>query len=133
MTDFSTARAAYAQQGMMSSSPSGLLVLLYDRLLRDLHTAEASLMRDDQLAAIAELFHAQSIVLELAGSLRPELWEGGERMLALYGYLSRMIAHATTDKDPESTREAIRVAEPLADAWREAALLAGAAEVRGVA
>ncbi len=121
MTDFASARNAYAAQGMTTASPARLLVMLYDRLLLDLRRADAAQSREDGNEALAQLFHAQTIVLELSSTLRPELWSGAEGLLSLYGYVSRMIARATTGQDPAATAQAIAVVEPLLETWREAA------------
>lgn len=134
MTDFSVARNAYAGQGMSTASPARLLVMLYDRLLLDLRRADAAQTEENWNEALAQLFHAQTIVLELSSSLRPELWSAGEGLLTLYGYVSRLIARATTGHDLEATRRAIDVVEPLLESWREAAnQLATGEGIAGVA
>jgi flagellar protein FliS len=107
--------------------------MLYDRLLLDLRRADAAQGREDWTEALAQLFHAQSIVLELSSSLRPELWSGGDGLLSLYGYVSRLIARATTGHDPRATAQAIEVVEPLLETWREAATLAAGEGMTGVA
>jgi len=121
MTDFAAARTAYATQGMTTASPARLLVMLYDRLLLDLRRADAAQAEQNWDEALPQLFHAQTIVLELSSTLRPELWSAGESLLQLYGYVSRMIARATTGHDRAATAAAIAVVEPLLATWREAA------------
>jgi flagellar secretion chaperone FliS len=134
VTDFSAARNAYAGQGMSTASPARLLVMLYDRLLLDLRRADAAQTEENWNEALAQLFHAQTIVLELSSSLRPELWSAGEGLLTIYGYVSRLIARATTGHDREATRKAIDVVEPLLESWREAAnMLATGEGIAGVA
>jgi flagellar secretion chaperone FliS len=134
MTDFSSARSAYAGQGMSTASPARLLVMLYDRLLLDLRRADAAQTEENWNEALAQLFHAQTIVLELSSSLRPELWSAGEGLLSIYGYVSRLIARATTGHDREATRKAIEVVEPLLESWREAATMLATGEgIAGVA
>jgi flagellar secretion chaperone FliS len=134
VTDFAAARTAYAGQGMSTASPSRILVMLYDRLLLDLRRADAAQEREEWSEALAQLFHAQSIVLELSSSLRPELWSGGDGLLSIYGYVSRLIARATTGHDAAATRRAIEVVEPLLESWREAATdLASGEGMSGVA
>jgi flagellar secretion chaperone FliS len=134
MTDFNSARNAYAGQGMTTASPARLLVMLYDRLLLDLRRADAAQTEENWNEALAQLFHAQTIVLELSSSLRPELWSAGEGLLSIYGYVSRLIARATTGHDREATRKAIEVVEPLLESWREAATMLATGEgIAGVA
>jgi flagellar secretion chaperone FliS len=133
VTDFAAARSAYASQGAATASPARLLVMLYDRLLLDLHRAQAAQDREDGTEALVQLFHAQTIVLELSSSLRPELWSGSEGLLQLYGYVSRMIARATTGQDPDATGRAIEVVAPLLATWREAADAVAGEGIAGVA
>jgi flagellar protein FliS len=121
VTDFAAARNAYATQGMTTASPARLLVMLYDRLLLDLRRADSAQSQENWDEALTQLFHAQTIVLELSSTLRPELWSAGEGLLQLYGYVSRMIARATTGHDATATAQAIAVVEPLLATWREAA------------
>jgi flagellar protein FliS len=118
---FSGARAAYASEGMSSASPARLLVMLYDRMLLDLNRAQAAQQQHDWATALSELFHAQSIVLELSSALRTDLWDGAEGLLSVYGYVSRLIARASTEHDVRATQEAVLLLEPLAEAWRAAA------------
>jgi flagellar secretion chaperone FliS len=134
MTDFSAARSAYANQAVSTASPARLLVMLYDRLLLDLRRADAAQTEENWNEALAQLFHAQTIVLELSSSLRPELWSAGEGLLTIYGYVSRLIARATTGHDRDATRKAIETVEPLLESWREAAnMLATGEGIAGVA
>jgi flagellar secretion chaperone FliS len=133
MTDFAVARNAYATQGMTTASPARLLVMLYDRLLLDLRRADAAQSQANWDEALTQLFHAQTIVLELSSTLRPELWSAGEGLLQLYGYVSRMIARATTGQDPDATGRAIEVVAPLLATWREAADAVAGEGIAGVA
>jgi len=127
------ARSAYARDAVLSASPARLLVMLYDRLLLDLARAEAARAEGEGGRAVAELFHAQTIVLELSSSLETGRWSGAAGLLSLYGYLSRLIARATTEESAEPIRECARLVAPLAEAWREAASAgAGATRTGGI-
>jgi flagellar protein FliS len=66
--------------------------------------------------------HAQEIVTELVGSLRPEVWDGGQGLLAVYNYVLVAMAQANMRRDVVKTRECITLLEPLRLAWHEAAL-----------
>src|SRR4051794_4325686 len=111
--DLAAARALYNRDSVLSASPARILTMLYDRLLLDLQRAETAQRMNLHHAASPHLIHAQDIVAELMRSLRPELWEGGPGLLALYGYVTNALILANTRRDIERTRECIRLLEPL--------------------
>jgi flagellar protein FliS len=122
MNDFAAARALYNRDAVLSASPARLLTMLYDRLLLDLQRAETAQMQQAWEPAGQNLLHAQAIVAQLADSLKPELWEGGPGLLALYSFVTRSLIAANVDKDVEHTRGCIALLEPLRQAWHEAAV-----------
>jgi flagellar protein FliS len=132
--DLAAARALYNRDSVLSASPAKILTMLYDRLLLDLQRAETAQRMADWHAAAPHLLHAQDIVAELMSSLRPELWDGGAGLLALYGYVTEALIGANTRRDIGRTRECIRLLEPLREAWHQAAAeVAPVASRRGAA
>lgn len=117
-----TARNAYMGSMVQTASPARLLVMLYDRLVVDLQRATECQEQDRHIDASEHLMHAQEIVLELQGSLRVDLWDGGPRLSAIYGWLHKEMVRANVQRDPAATRSCLELVLPLADAWREAAL-----------
>ena len=114
-------RARYLGDRVATASPQQLLVMLYDRLALDLERGEQALTGKDREAAAGHLQHAQEIVLELRASLNVEVWEGGPRLAALYGWLVTELIQANLKGDLRRVRDCRKVVEPLRDAWREAA------------
>jgi flagellar protein FliS len=114
-------RARYLGDRVATASPQQLLVMLYDRLALDLERGEDALVRGDRDAAREQLQHAQEIVLELRASLNVEIWDGGPRLAALYGWLVTELIQANLKGDLRRVRDCRKVVEPLRDAWREAA------------
>lgn len=121
MTSAASARQQYARDAILSASPARLLTMLYDRLLLDLRRAEAAQESADWQAASHQLLHAQDIVLELSGSLRTELWDGADRLRAIYEYVRMALVNANIHRDIARTREAIVLLLPLQEAWHAAA------------
>jgi flagellar protein FliS len=121
-SNFAAARSLYNRDSVLSASPARLLVMLYDRLLLDLARAETAQLGEDWPVASAQLLHAQEIVAELVGSLRPEVWDGGPGLLAVYNYVLTGMVQANVQRDVVRTRECITLLEPLRTAWHEAAL-----------
>lgn len=114
-------RARYIGDSIATASPHQLLVMLYDRLALDLERAEAALGDGDREAARGPLMHAQEIIINLRGSLKVELWDGGPRLAALYAWLLTELIQANLKGDIRRVRDCRKVVEPLRDAWRQAA------------
>lgn len=121
MTAAAALRARYLGDSVTTASPQTLLVMLYDRLALDLERAETALQEGDRQAAGSQLQHAQDIVFELRASLQVDLWEGGPRLAALYGWLITELVQANVKGDLRRVGDCRRVVEPLRDAWRQAA------------
>ena len=117
-----TARARYAADTLATASPARLLVMLYDRLVRDLVTAEDAVRSGDLATASENLVHAQAIVLELRTSLDVTVWDGARGLAELYTFLHGELVTANVRKDAARTARCRELVEPLRDAWREAAL-----------
>lgn len=112
----------YLADSVATADPALLIVMLYDRLGLDLARAEAALQDGRDLeAAHTNLVHAQDVVLCLRASVRPELWDGSERLIAIYEWLSRMLVQANLEKDPSIVADCMSVVTPLQAAWRQAA------------
>jgi flagellar protein FliS len=120
--EYAAARNLYNRDSVLSASPARILTMLYDRLLLDLQRAETAQRQEDWSTATPCLLHAQEIVAELMSSLRPEIWDGGPALLALYAYVTQNLIAANVRRDIAKTRECIVLLEPLRTAWHEAAL-----------
>ncbi|MFL6062410.1 MAG: flagellar export chaperone FliS [Marmoricola sp.] len=116
------ARAAYLDASIATASPARLLVMLYDRLVLDVQRALEAQHRGDNEATHHQLVHAQEIVMELHGSLKPEAFKGGHDLAALYGFLHRQLVRANITKDAALTAHCLRIISDLAETWRQAAL-----------
>lgn len=117
-------RNRYLADSIMTASPAKLLVMLYDRLVLDLTQAEAALAAGDRGAASDRLTHAQDIVIELRTSLRVDEWDGAVGLAKLYGFLLGELIHANVHGDAAKVASCRALVEPLADAWRQAAMTA---------
>lgn len=113
--------AQYNRNAILSASPARLLTMLYDRLILDLKRAEAAQDENNWTVATEQLLHAQSIIDELDMSLNTNAWDGANDLQALYRYLSQALISANINRDVARTQEAIRLLEPIRQAWHEAA------------
>jgi flagellar protein FliS len=115
-------REAYLAASVTTASPGQLLVMLYERLVLDLQRATDALRSGEPSQAHAPLLHAQDIVLELASSLRVEVWDGAPGLAALYDFLYRELVRANMHKDLAAAEFCLESASALRDTWRQAAL-----------
>lgn len=111
----------YNNDAVLNATPVQLLTMLYDRLLLDLRRSEAAQLGADWPKASENLLHAQAIVTELSVTLKTDVWEGAEGLMALYTYISTTLINANVHREVEHTRECITLLEPLRAAWHEAA------------
>ena len=115
-------RSRYLGDSVATASPQRILVMLYDRLVLDLERAEMALDTGDRTEAAAQIQHAQDIVFELRESLRVDAWEGGPRLAALYTWMITELVQAGVKRDRNRVTACRQIAEPLRDAWRQAAV-----------
>lgn len=117
-------RRRFEQDAIATASPARLVTMLYDRLVRDLHMAEAALAESNVAEASAQLMHAQDIVTELRSSLDVTAWAGARDLSRIYGFLLTELISANVRKDVAKVVSCRGLVEPLRDAWHQAASLA---------
>ena len=111
----------YVGDSVATASPARLVTMLYDRLVRDLVTAEGAIVEHDLAAANEALIHAQKILWELAAGLDPARWSGGPALAALYQFMITELLAANVGKDRDRVAAVRGLVEPLRDAWHQAA------------
>lgn len=126
-----TARNRFVDDGVGSMPQGKLLVLLYDRLLRDLDEAVVAIDGHETAVAHDALTHAQDIVAELHSALDVDRWDGAPAMVDLYTFLAELLARANIAKSTTLVLEARSVVAPLRDTWSEA--YAAASETQALA
>jgi len=114
------ARQRYQADGATISSPARLVVMLYERLVRDLNDAERAIATGDRTASHAALLHAQEIVDALDVSLDVGRWDGGPSLRSIYEHLNRELVTANLAQDRAPVIACLDIVRPLLDAWREA-------------
>lgn len=122
MTYTAQARSRYTADAVATASPARLLVMLYDRLVLDLVTAETAARGGDRERTSTELQHAQAIILELRTSLDLDAWDGAKGLSDLYTWLYGELVTANVRQDADLVATCRGLVEPLRDAWRQAAL-----------
>jgi flagellar protein FliS len=121
---FNDAREAYMGNSVTTASPARLLVMLYDRLVLDVHRGLAALEAGQNQEAHNQLIHAQDIVMELRTSLKVEAWEGGPGLASIYDWLHTQLIKANITKDVSLAANCLQIVTDLAETWRQAAMAA---------
>ena len=103
-----------------SVSPERLIVLLYERLGRDLRDGAAAIDTGETELRHRALLHAQQIVEELSYAVRPDVWDGGDRLIALYDFVLELLVQGNVAADSAAIHHATVITDGLADAWRQA-------------
>lgn len=112
-------RNRYAREAVTTATPAQLLVMLYDRLVKDLDAAERGLGARDIQASHGALIHAQDIVHELNATLDVSVWAEGESLKRLYDWVIEQLVAANMNKDVQYVNNAREVIEPLREAWQQ--------------
>ena len=126
MTTAAQLRNRYAQSTVSTASPAKLLMMLYDRLSKDLLTAEQGAIAGDVPTTHSNLVHAQEIITELAATLDVSAWAGGAQLLSIYEFCLQELFQANVAKDAARIHGVREIIEPLRDAWKQAAAQADA-------
>jgi flagellar secretion chaperone FliS len=117
-----TARNAYRQMSLETASSATIIVMLYDRLLRDMTEATAAMNAHQVERAHLALKRSQEIVWGLNQALDTSVWPEGAQLRSLYQWFSEKLADANLTKRPEGLATCIPMVRDLADAWRHAAM-----------
>jgi flagellar protein FliS len=112
----------YQQTQAQTASPTQLVVMLYEGLVRFCSAADAAMRARDIEGAHENLVKAQAIVAELAGSLNYQ--QGGDiatNLGRLYDYCHRRLVEANVRKDTSIVVEVRTLMSDMLSTWREIA------------
>jgi|tagenome__1003787_1003787.scaffolds.fasta_scaffold19955966_2 flagellar protein FliS len=111
----------YMNDAVSTVSPAKLVLMLYDRLVKDLEDAEEAISGRQVATASDKLVHAQDIIMELHSGLNVEVWSGGPGLASLYLWFHGELIRANVAKDAKLVATVRKQIEPLRDAWHQAA------------
>lgn len=111
----------YRRDALTTSSPGGLVVMLYDYLVMDLGAAGDAMAAGEVQRSHESLMHAQKIIEMLRGTLRDDLWEGGPQLRRLYDFLWVELVKANLYSDAARVATCLALVRPLQEAWRSVA------------
>src|ERR1700704_6161630 len=119
MTNNSPA-STYQQLAARGASPVGLVVSLYDTILRDFRRAQAALIAGNVEQRVFELNHALTVIAHLQSVLNHE--RGGEAAKTFdrfYEIARAMILDASVRCTPESLQKLIATFTSIRQAWQQ--------------
>jgi flagellar protein FliS len=122
-------RQRYLADAIETAQPAVRLMMLYDALELDLRRADAAFETDDLKSINDNLVHAQAIILTLRDTIKPELWDGAARMIALYDFFLSELLGANLGKDRQRAASVAALISRVAEAWRQAAQVVSVGEV----
>ncbi len=118
--DNNSPASVYQQLAARAASPVGLVVSLYDTILRDFRRAQAALVAGNVERRVFELNHALTVIAHLQSVLNHE--RGGEaakHFEHFYQVTRAMILDANVRCTPESLQELIDMYTSLRQAWQQ--------------
>src|SRR5713101_2326412 len=111
---------AYQEAAVRNASAVELVIILYDILARDLHSAIEAMEGCDIEMRSAKLKHGFLALQQLEGTLNME--EGGElatNMSRFYSMLRSQMMNAQIQQDPGVLRELVQLLFGVREAWVE--------------
>ncbi|MEA2639272.1 MAG: flagellar secretion chaperone FliS [Chloroflexota bacterium] len=108
----------YRATSVESATPLQLVVKLYQGAIRFTNEAMRAVDAHDVEGAHEAFLRAQSIVLELAGTLDLDAGELALQLLGLYDYTHRLLVQANLHKDVAPAQEAVGLLRELLSAWQ---------------
>jgi flagellar protein FliS len=102
------------------ATPAERLLIVLEKLMADLESAEAAMGPGDHEAANGRLIAAQQILVILSTTL-DQRWEGAARLDSLYRWCWEKLVQANVHWDKQALRDAKSVLKPLHEAWAQAA------------
>ena len=105
---------------LLEASPSRLIVMLYDEMLKNLETAVDAIERGDIETRCDAVNRAIEILCHLFLTLDTQ--QGGEiadKLAAIYRFVLARLPRVNTANDAAPAREAILLLAPVRASWRE--------------
>lgn len=100
-----------------TASQGRLILMLYDGALKNLRSAQNSIIHKDINGAHNSLIKAQDIIRELNITLNTDAGEIAHNLRNLYLYMLKCLVEANVAKDTGKVEEVIELLSTLKEAW----------------
>ena len=112
------AALAYREAASMGASPLGMVVLLYDRLVQDIHEAIAAMKTGQTEARSASVNHALLILQQLQGRLDFTAGTTAARQLdVFYSHVRGKLLEAQIRQSPEMMLAQVQAVAQVREGW----------------
>ncbi len=114
------AALAYREAVLLGATPIGMVVLLYDRMVQDIHNAVAALKANDVEARSAHVNHALLILQQLQGTL--DFAAGGpvaQQLDAFYSHIRGKLLEAQIRRSPDMLLAQAQAIAQVRESWAE--------------
>lgn len=111
---------AYREAASMGASPVGMVVLLYDRLLHDIHDAIGAMKTGDLEVRSTAVNHALLILQQLQGRL--DFISGGaaaRQLDTFYSHIRAKLLEAQIRQSPEMMLAQVQAIAQVRESWTE--------------
>ncbi|KAA8997979.1 flagellar export chaperone FliS [Paenibacillus spiritus] len=109
----------YRQSSVNTSTPSQLLIMLFDGAIRFTRAGVEGLNESNIIKTNQNLVKAQAILSELMTSLNPG-YEISKSLYSLYEYIKHLLIQANIKKEIAPAEEALGYLTELRTTWMEA-------------
>jgi flagellar protein FliS len=110
---------AYQEAAVGNASPIGLVIMLYDILTRDLHSAIEAMEAGNVELRSAKLKHGFLVLQQLEGSLNMDEGDLATNMSRFYSMLRAQMMKAQIEQDAAVLGELVQLLFSLREAWVE--------------
>jgi len=107
----------YRELEIKTSSPQGLILLLYNGVIRFLNEAKAKVEEKNWEEANKFLVKGQKIISELMVSLNLKMGDFTKGWHSLYVYMHQRLIEANLKKEVEPIEEVLELIIPLRNSW----------------
>jgi flagellar protein FliS len=111
----------YIHDEILNASPGELIILLYGGAIKALEKCKKQVDNKDPHDFSLNLTKAESIICELMGALKKEIFpELVENLARLYDFMFKQLVEAHKEKDIERIDQVIVLLKGLRESWSEA-------------
>lgn len=111
----------YLRDEIQNASPQKLIILLYDGAIKALEDSKSLIEDKDPFQFTQKITKAQSIIAELIGALKVDLFpELVINLSKLYEYMYQQLVKANLEKSSEKIDQVIELMRGLRESWSTA-------------
>ena len=119
----------YLKMRIESSSPIGLVVILYDGAIKYLNRAMEEHALKHHMGFVDHVVKAQNILRELRDSLDMNVDDIAPQLRALYSYMLKRLIVSTVEKEFAPAEEVLKMLESLRNTWDKVRVMAETGQI----